>query len=148
LQVPDGAWGMFYDPYNNVLCISNSKSDNLTYVEDFLSTNSSNKFPQVPDKYSIVFEETGLLSGTLWSVELGGNTESTYSGQITFLEANGSYIFQVQSIPGYSSSIKSGTLYINGSNQEILYLSRKSLETMVKPMERFLHNLILNFIQF
>jgi len=47
--------------------------------------------------YALTFTETGLPSGTSWSVTLGGTTESSTTASITFHEPNGSYAYTASS---------------------------------------------------
>ncbi len=71
-----------------------------------------------PTAYSVTFVESGLLSGTNWSLTLGGQTKSSSSTSITFSEPNGVYSYSVGTVPGYSSSPSSGTVTVNGANIE------------------------------
>ena len=71
-------------------------------------------FTQV--KYSITFMETGLPSGTSWSVTLNGITESSTNNSIIFNEPNGSYSFAVGTISGYRANTYSGTLTVNSNS--------------------------------
>ena len=45
--------------------------------------------------YHVTFTETGLPSGTSWSVTLAGSTQSSTTGTIQFSKANGTYAFTV-----------------------------------------------------
>ena len=69
-----------------------------------------------PVTYSSVFTETGLPSGTSWSVTFNGVARSTTSSSISFTATNGTYQFAVSSISGYSASIYSGSVTINGAS--------------------------------
>jgi sugar lactone lactonase YvrE len=73
----------------------------------------------VPATYSWTFTETGLASGTKWSVTVNGttlsNTTSGGSGKIVFVERNGSYSFSVASVAGYTNVPSSGPLTVNGT---------------------------------
>jgi len=66
--------------------------------------------------YTVTFTESGLPSGTSWSITLNGTTESSTSNIITFNEPNGTYTYSVAAISGYSSSPSSGSLTVNGAN--------------------------------
>ncbi len=68
--------------------------------------------------YSFVFSESGLPSGTSWSVNLAGTTLSSTTGSITFsgLVAT-SYSYSVAAVSGYSASPASGTITVTGSGQ-------------------------------
>ena len=63
--------------------------------------------------YAVTFSESGLLSGTSWSVTLSGTTKSG-TGSLVFTEPNGTYSFSVGAVPGYTASLSSGSLTVNG----------------------------------
>jgi hypothetical protein len=64
--------------------------------------------------YSVTFTETGLPSGTNWSVTLNGVAKSSLTSTIVFTKANGSYAFTVVAVSGYDATPASGTLAVNG----------------------------------
>lgn len=66
--------------------------------------------------YQVIFTESGLLRGTSWEVTLNGSSLSSYSQTILFDEPNGSYLFNVSSIPEFSLSPSSGLVVVSGSN--------------------------------
>lgn len=75
----------------------------------------------LPEEYPIVFSESGLTSGTYWYAEVAGTTVGSAGTTITFDEANGSHLFGVDPVPGYSVSIPpsssilgSGLLEVSG----------------------------------
>ena len=65
--------------------------------------------------YTVTFTESGLPSGTSWSVTLGGATSSSTTSTITFNEANGTYTYTVGTVSGYSASPSSGSVTVNGA---------------------------------
>lgn len=66
--------------------------------------------------YSVTFTESGLPSGTSWSVTLNGTTESGSSTSILFEGvANGSYDFSLGS-PGYAATPSSGVVEVAGAS--------------------------------
>ncbi|MGC8670620.1 MAG: hypothetical protein ACP5SK_02260 [Thermoprotei archaeon] len=67
-------------------------------------------------EHAVTFSESGLPSGTTWSVTLNGVSESTSSTQITFQEPSGTYSYSVKSPSGYSASPDSGTISVLTSN--------------------------------
>ena len=67
-------------------------------------------------KYSITFTESGLPSGTSWSVILNGTKESSTTDTIAFTEPNGTYSYTVNNVSGYSVSPSSGSIKFSGSN--------------------------------
>ena len=67
--------------------------------------------------YSVTFTESGLPSGTSWSVTMNGSTLSSTSTTITFTEPNGTYAFTVGAVAGYSSVPSSGSITVSGATQ-------------------------------
>jgi len=65
--------------------------------------------------YIVPFTETGLPSGTNWSVVLEGVSRDSTGTTITFTEPNGSYSFTVLNVPGYTVKPSSGNLLVNGA---------------------------------
>jgi YVTN family beta-propeller protein len=73
-------------------------------------------FTAVPEAvFDVTFTETGLSSGTNWSVTLGVTTQSTSNDSIRFTEPNGTYSFVVSSPPGLTASPDFGSIMVNGS---------------------------------
>jgi uncharacterized repeat protein (TIGR02543 family) len=70
--------------------------------------------------YPVTFEESGLPTGTVWSVAVGGQSAvSSSSTSIGFTEVNGSYSFSVGSVTGYVASPLTGTVDVSGSGTVI-----------------------------
>ncbi|EQB67022.1 MAG: hypothetical protein AMDU2_EPLC00006G0579 [Thermoplasmatales archaeon E-plasma] len=67
-------------------------------------------------KYTITFSESGLPSGTSWSVTLNGTKESSTTDTISFSEPNGSYSYSVSNVTGYSVSTVSGSIIVSGNS--------------------------------
>ena len=65
--------------------------------------------------YAVTFSESGLPSGTSWSVTLNGSTQSSTSTTITFQEANKSYGYSLGGVSGYTPNSSSGTLTVSGA---------------------------------
>ncbi|MEM3907806.1 MAG: hypothetical protein QXZ17_13275, partial [Nitrososphaerota archaeon] len=74
---------------------------------------------RAPLTYTVEFTQTGLPSGTLWSVTLNGTTESSTSTSISFSEPNGTYSYAIGSVKGFSVSLPSGTITVNGASQTV-----------------------------
>lgn len=71
-------------------------------------------FRQTFTTYPITFTETGLSSGTVWSVAISNSTISSIYNSITIGEPNGSYIYEINST-GFTPSPASGLIFVNGS---------------------------------
>ena len=78
------------------------------------SANATTPLIVIPRLYSITFNESGLPSGTPWSVTLNGSSKSG-TGGLAFTEPNGTYSFSVGAIAGYSASPSSSTIKVNGA---------------------------------
>ncbi|MCI4353585.1 MAG: hypothetical protein L3K14_09450 [Thermoplasmata archaeon] len=64
--------------------------------------------------YNVSFVESGLPSGTTWSISLNGSTQSAMSSTILFVESNGSFPFTVGSVVGYTANVTAGTVVVSG----------------------------------
>ncbi|MEM0138982.1 MAG: hypothetical protein QW100_04615, partial [Thermoplasmatales archaeon] len=67
-------------------------------------------------KYTVTFTESGLPSGTIWSVTLNGSTLTSSSSSVTFSEPNGTYSYVTGSASGYTASPSSGSIKVNGAS--------------------------------
>jgi YVTN family beta-propeller protein len=70
---------------------------------------------QVPG-YTATFTESGLPSGTTWTVVLNGSTQSSSGSSIVFPATNGTEPFTVNSVSGYTAAPTSGSLTIEGTS--------------------------------
>ncbi len=93
---------------------------------------STGSFPMLAE-YAVTFTESGLPSGTSWSVTLNGTLQSSTSASMTFSEADGSYVFTVGSIAGYTVGPE-GNVTVSGApvSVPILFVSTVS-ETQSCP---------------
>jgi hypothetical protein len=65
--------------------------------------------------YAVTVDESGLPSGTDWSVTLGGTPGASTGSGIGFVEPNGTYAFTVAGIAGWRASRYSGSLTVSGA---------------------------------
>jgi hypothetical protein len=72
-----------------------------------------------PSTYSVAFQESGLASGTPWSVTVGGSPLPGTGSTITTTEANGSYLYTVPTVAGYTASPSSGMVTVNGNGVDV-----------------------------
>jgi hypothetical protein len=70
-----------------------------------------------PTEYDVTFTESGLASGTTWSVTFNGTTNSSSTASIRFRVPNGSYSYTVGAVSGYTSSPSSGTIVVSGADK-------------------------------
>ena len=74
-------------------------------------------FAAAPLSYTITFTETGLPSGTNWSVSIGTTTHYSNGGtSVTFSEANGTYDYSIGSVSGYTASPSSSSVTLSGAS--------------------------------
>ncbi|MCI4372654.1 MAG: hypothetical protein L3K02_03305, partial [Thermoplasmata archaeon] len=59
---------------------------------------------------AVTFTESGLPSGTSWSITLNGTTQSSATTMLNFTEAPGVYSYSVGPVAGYASTPVSGTV--------------------------------------
>ncbi len=64
--------------------------------------------------YPITLTESGLPSGSVWSVFLGSSANTTFASLVTFAEPDGTYAFSVYGPPRYSPAPFSGTVTVAG----------------------------------
>ncbi|HEX9565977.1 MAG TPA: hypothetical protein VGA48_00080 [Thermoplasmata archaeon] len=86
-----------------------------TYPSSSFSNIESLGPPVPPTTYAATFMESGLPSGTSWSVTLDGVTESATGSTITFTEPNGTYTYTIGAVPGYSTTSYAGSIEVHGS---------------------------------
>jgi len=65
--------------------------------------------------YPVTFTESGLPSGTSWSVSVNGPTLSSSGTTLTVQEPNGTYNFTVGAVPGFGASPASGSVVVSGA---------------------------------
>jgi hypothetical protein len=86
-----------------------------------LSLNVSSAGSGASGTYSLSFEETGLPTGTSWTVLLLTNSSTTpglsQGTTIAFSEPNGLYQFEVNPVGGYSANPGGGAVAVNGSDR-------------------------------
>ncbi|MEM0159732.1 MAG: YncE family protein [Candidatus Micrarchaeaceae archaeon] len=86
-----------------------------------------------PESHKIVFTETGLPSGTEWSVVFNGVVNASYSSTISFTVTNGSYSYTVSQLAGYSSTPASGLLTVSGNTNITVVYKRTSSGGFIIP---------------
>ncbi|MCI4339512.1 MAG: YncE family protein [Thermoplasmata archaeon] len=82
-------------------------------------------FTAVRVSYSVTFEETGLVVGTMWNVSVGGSPQSSTTSSIVFSEQNGTYSFTVSPVTGFAAVPSSGDLTVFGGpiDQNITFIA-------------------------
>ena len=118
---------MAYDPFTGVTLMFGGWRCTL-YISDgcipqlndtwYFSGNEWTNATSGADRYSVTFRETGLPSGTSWSITLGPSLASTTTNTLNFTELNGTYPFAISIIPGWRQTTLpySGTVNFSGAN--------------------------------
>jgi hypothetical protein len=68
-----------------------------------------------PPTYDVSFTESGLESGTNWSVTLNGTLQNSNSSSLSFQEPNGSYPYTVEPVANYTVLPSSGIVTVTGA---------------------------------
>lgn len=68
-------------------------------------------------RYNVTFQESGLVSGTNWSVTLGSNTLHSTNSSILFSESNGAYLYTIANVGRETPTPASGSVTVNGAGQ-------------------------------
>lgn len=64
--------------------------------------------------YYATFTETGLPTGTTWSITFNGSTSQSTTSTIVFVVPNGTYDYSVGAVTGYDANLTSGSVTVNG----------------------------------
>jgi thermopsin len=84
--------------------------------------------------YKVTFTESGLASGTAWSVTLNGQTVYSTTDTIVFLEMNGTYTYSVNNVTSYSApSSATGSVTVNGAAQSVSTTYSTTVSTPLNP---------------
>jgi sugar lactone lactonase YvrE len=97
---------------SNVLGWTASPSSGVVTVNGGLA---SVAIAYAPFAYAVTFTETGLPSGTNWSVTIGGSTHSSTGPSIGFNEPNGTHVYTLGTVSGYSASNETGVVTVNAA---------------------------------
>ena len=112
--LPNGAYNYSVSTGNQLF---GPNPANGTFTVSGSSVRVSIAFTELP--LDLVFNETGLPSGTLWSVTVNGTTESSTSSSITFIATPGTYVYLIRPPSGYAASTLSGTVRVVNSSTSI-----------------------------
>jgi YVTN family beta-propeller protein len=82
------------------------------FVSIVFQTNTSGGAGQ----FSVVFQESGLAHGLLWTVDVDGSIRGSSGLQLTFAEPNGSHVYAVGPFLGYRATPDAAAFVVNGSS--------------------------------
>ncbi len=92
---------------------SSGTGPNQTYV---LSNGQQTLGAPVP--FAVTFAESGLATGTEWSVELNGTVRSGSGTTIVFSDPGGEYSYAIEGVAGYSTVAPAGSVTVSGAPVE------------------------------
>ncbi len=104
-----GADGLAYDPSNGAVYVTTQYAGAVSEISSAAS-------------YPVQFDETGLPSGTSWSVDLEGANNASVTPTVGFAVPNGSYEYTVPTVGVYIPVPSSGALDVDGSGQVVSVL--------------------------
>ena len=134
-----------YDPLNGYMYVANFGSHNVTVInsqDNVVSNIGVGKYPRAvafdslngnvyvanfgsnnisvipPTKYPAIFTESGLPSGTPWSVNINGVSYTSTSNQISASLFNGSYNATINSPSGYFPSPSKYIFAVKGESTQ------------------------------
>jgi YVTN family beta-propeller protein len=96
-------WHQTSIPYSGIIIVTGSAVAEPTLA-----------FTQVT--YLVTISESGLPSGTNWSVTLDGHTSSSSTREVNFTEPNGTFTFAVAPVPEYNATPASSSVIVEGAN--------------------------------
>jgi YVTN family beta-propeller protein len=97
------AGGVAYSSISGYVYVANEDESSISIISASIVAN-----------YSVSFVEAGLVTGTTWSVTLGGVTNPSTTSEVGFVEINGTYGFSVGAVAGYSVNVSSGHVMVAG----------------------------------
>jgi len=108
--------GVYYYTVSSIPGYTSSPSNGTITVNGSSVTQRITFSKVTPATYNITFTESGLATGTQWSVTLNGVTRSSTSSTITFTEPAGNYTYTISSPSGYEASQSSGSVSVSAAS--------------------------------
>jgi DNA-binding beta-propeller fold protein YncE len=103
-------WHQSTAPYTGTLTVDGGTNSTDGFGVGYAATLSFS-----PVGYSVTFDESGLPSGTSWSIVLNGVTQSGSGRSLEFASvANGTHSFAVGLLRGYTETPSVGSVTVNG----------------------------------
>lgn len=89
--------------------------------------------PSPPSLYPVQFTESGLPSGSSWSVTVNGTARTSPTDAVALTEPNGTYPFRVAGPSGYTASPASGAVTVAGQavNESVVFSGPAARATYV-----------------
>jgi len=114
LVAPGCAGEVFTSWSSTAGTVSSPSSSSTTVTVSSSGTIAAAFTPAPPGTYLVTFTETGLPTGTSWTVTLQGTPSSSTTDTIQFSEGNDTYTFAVGTVSGYTAAPSSGSLVVSG----------------------------------
>lgn len=80
--------------------------------------------------YAVTFTESGLPSGTQWSISIGGHVYQTLGDSVYVYVTNGTLSYHAISVSGYVTSNVTKNITVNGSNVNIVISYSKARQPL------------------
>ena len=107
---------LYVDTLSGIYVGVQLQNTTLNLNMNLTSTNIPTTVKTQTMKYGVTFTESGLPSGTSWSITFNGTKESSTTSTISFTAPNGTYSYTVGSVSGYSAASASGSISVNGAS--------------------------------
>jgi len=130
---PNGTYAFKVEPVSGYSAIPASGEAAISgsdyYVAIGFESTGSNS-----ETYTVTFSETGLPSGTNWSVTEGSSTIWSLTPDVVFNEPNGSYFYSVGTVSGYRSTPLTGDVTVAGQEQAVNLVFTAVAPSQFKPV--------------
>jgi hypothetical protein len=117
---------------STAISIANPSQQSTTATVNGAGTITANFKLNQQVSASVIFTESGLATGVLWSVNFNGQTATSASTSISFpVTSNAQYPWSISPPNGYTTSTSSGTATVNGAsiNQQITFQKQTQSKT-------------------
>jgi hypothetical protein len=121
-------WRAYFDPatgyivgYDDTELDADSHGNGFVYTDTLAVTKTSYSLTaaSAPSTYAVTFTQTGLSSGTSWTVTFNGAPQSGTGSTVSFPGVpNGTYLYGVSS-PGGPASPAVGLVTVDGAGREV-----------------------------
>jgi hypothetical protein len=115
---PDGSYAFTVSPVSGYYA-PNPATGEISVSGASPATTNIVFTPTTAQTFSVIFTESGLATGTSWSVTLNGVTTPSTTTSLSFVEPNGTYGYTIGSVSGYHSDIALGSAVVAGANVSV-----------------------------
>ncbi len=129
-----GTFNLVNASYTYSIVSANKSWKPSAYTGSFTVNGNTNSidlsFSQIV--FTIAFEESGLPSGTSWSIVLNGERYASNTSFVNITMPNGTYDFASQNITDYHGNTQTGKIVVNGANVTTTVTYAENV-TVIKP---------------